>query len=1601
MEQLLQDDNFKILVDALSPDSSLPSNQIISIMTRFRKNLCFEWISKIVKANNKDIDPCLAKIIRTILQYTIHSDATVRVTAYSSLGGLLVTIAPFAVNLFPKSFQTAIDGVEVTPKLSIAVINMFMFLTRFLSPVSLEKYIVDVPVSFHFSVDVSEFIQYIPKSIPLMKGIPLVLLQNILRSLICSCGRKPNAAFTSTIVSLVRLNTKPQLAVLLNYIKANDLAAAAVWLGPHLLDDPEIFNALSEDDKNMFFNYAIKEFARTPLNLGQFELACKLCALFLRYSKDQSVYDNYMSIIQNELNQRDYPPIYKVRMLFLPTNLDQLQDNSSDMDSLRSARLTALATHFEDNINTCDADQIAKMFASYQNSDNDLYCTFVDSFSRCIAGMLNKCKEKVHIEILEFILKKKNKNWVHDEAVAHLIDNIPTILCQHYLPTYTDLALDKLLEFSLSSNDRLVNTTLDSLKKFASFTNLENILMRIIKTDFLDEDAVERRFNLLSELALVFKSDLFLMFVNIAYECLLLYDNTSTLSFIYAFLSRIQFDQAHEVVPQKIITFSLSFIIKHYQLYTRKDLEKEGVYDIAVPEEYFLETLDTDIVTNPTINHQDALKHVKNCYAFLLAHKPQSTTDMMLLFDLSIRLVPIFDTFALEGAAALVGDNRDYDEMMWYLAGVTFKSTSNDGVAAACCRYFVKSNRPLPPDIAKNVSDYLVQESTLDPELLFLCFVLTDVMDHALAMEKLPVLIQRLPPKEATLLVFKLSQVVGKINTEQFPEEYSIALLEYAVNFGGVYQERVQKYIDTVPFSDWPLEDNIMNKELVQFLGPNAHIKVPLFEYYRNKKPNQNLIDSANELIQQESTDNQNSTINSGAVPETEIQLQDGNENTSTNITKTNETPTENNDTAETANENHSTGEATNEDNEAPNSENANENTNKITTNDSTVVVNGSEPVNNLDHHHWLFVINNLNLFDRQGVLNYILSHRDLFNKIDLSSIIPPRKIEKHFDKQYSPVDKSNLIKLCSLASFLNRNYYLEDIALSRSYFLNSNTRTSWQLIKKYLDLYLSQNNEAGLLALLKYAYKTKIAFNLTEKEEDQLLFDNDLFFTDDAFPYTMRQLQRIYGSFMKIHQNIIDRIEKKIGQKIEPSLIFTDDPLIISVVVVDPKPFLNHILSRVVYKAHEFLPFMKFLAKINFDAQKIVSLATRYIVQYAEFKSIRKRVVFLRFLNCALQSLERQQKRDELTVIIDGINEIFVTIVSSLSSSMYKEISILLHFLIQNSMRTDFYTESFLQNITIKNVTYPMFIRSMAYLLIKKKEQQSSLPYRNIRKFNMYLLPSEQNQVFQTIQMLSSDSGFVEFFALIKPYLTSIQPNLFSIAKNFLTGAPFDLLLLNILMHPESIDLIPDEFYTDFIRNFLSNPKRPIFNTSLPLCNCLVKRIPMVFNNLLKLKFYTPLLISTISKVYVEVRNQKSSRRQKEVFDMQIFEAYYDIVMEYVTVPSVKLLYSIGKGFADLASFFFNRLVISTKTNFYSVFLVLRAIYNVSDSKVKHLISTVVTATHDIYAPKSRAATMDAIVGERQNEKCLDFLIAASETDDVDAIIKEYSDLIEKRVQY
>jgi hypothetical protein len=97
---------FKFLADATISRSPPPPNDAITIMTRFRRSLSFGWLSQIPHSSRV---PYVASSIRVFLKCTESTDATVRIISYSTLGGLLLSVAPFRPITFYRAREQSIQ----------------------------------------------------------------------------------------------------------------------------------------------------------------------------------------------------------------------------------------------------------------------------------------------------------------------------------------------------------------------------------------------------------------------------------------------------------------------------------------------------------------------------------------------------------------------------------------------------------------------------------------------------------------------------------------------------------------------------------------------------------------------------------------------------------------------------------------------------------------------------------------------------------------------------------------------------------------------------------------------------------------------------------------------------------------------------------------------------------------------------------------------------------------------------------------------------------------------------------------------------------------------------------------------------------------------------------------------------------------------------------------------------------------------------------------------------------------------------------------------------------------------------------------------------
>lgn len=812
MVYLIQkDEHFKILYEHQEGKVTVPPAKLCSTIGSLRKNLSLKWLKNL---KNHDPKSCLTIAIITILKYTDNPDASVRVIAYSTLGAMLLCVATFDPILFIHAFGNATSQTPISPRPSMGIINMFVYLSRFVSSVQLQEFIIVVPVVNHFNADVSDFLKYLPQIIPLMKNLPSSFHQCFLKTLLKLCSKRLNSSFTVAVYSLVCLNKPLLVPFLTNIVSDPSLDTAVVYLGPTLIGDREIYDILTDNGRELFLAAALKEFVRDPPGFTEFEASCITCSHFLRYARKTDQYEALHSRIFAKL-KKDYQPHFRRLRMLLPMSLEDILSIHEDTDSMKAAQILAITSYYLDNVETTDSDQISQIFLSYRFTRNDLYCSLIESLSKCINLFLSNCKEHYHIKLLKWILKKNNINWVHDMAVANLLGGIDCYLCAKIIPEFFKLACERLLVFSLSPNNRLFSASIAAIKHIVSYDTLHDLLSTIIRCDWIDEFNVSRRFELLSTLASIFNSDEFQLFVPIAFECILFFGSINVVSNACVFLSKIKVDS----IPEDIRIFCLNFIASNFESFTQMPINVPVQTFVSPPPgPNFLDAIDTDIVTNPVFDQETALAPIRNCFHLCCLIPLKSLKEIEVFFWYCINLVPLFPQEALEKAFEIQSFKNVNEDILWKVLYRTFKTSSSDSVTATCCKLLSRSIRDIPPNVDVMVEKYLIEQRSKDPDLLYYVFVLVDQLQHDKAIQSVPSLVKGLDHKIASVLLFKLVLVIGREMVMTIADKYAIALLQYANFYGGEYTEKVNKYIESTSFSEWPLDDDGMNAELVTFL---------------------------------------------------------------------------------------------------------------------------------------------------------------------------------------------------------------------------------------------------------------------------------------------------------------------------------------------------------------------------------------------------------------------------------------------------------------------------------------------------------------------------------------------------------------------------------------------------------------------------------------------------------------------------------------------------------------------------------------------------------------------------------------------------------------
>jgi hypothetical protein len=183
--------------------------------------------------------------------------ANVSVAAFSCIGALLVSLAPFCTPTLIETFKDVVVlQMEVSSNTSIAIIAIFLFLAQRLATHEIPNLIRDVPVLHHFNADLRAFLHYVPNLIKQMSDLGIDFHRALLRSLIIACGKDPNSHIVDSLVLLLNRYPEALMNDLMDFMAAPNRKQVLLALGSQILRTKTLSVFLSRDQKATIFELA-------------------------------------------------------------------------------------------------------------------------------------------------------------------------------------------------------------------------------------------------------------------------------------------------------------------------------------------------------------------------------------------------------------------------------------------------------------------------------------------------------------------------------------------------------------------------------------------------------------------------------------------------------------------------------------------------------------------------------------------------------------------------------------------------------------------------------------------------------------------------------------------------------------------------------------------------------------------------------------------------------------------------------------------------------------------------------------------------------------------------------------------------------------------------------------------------------------------------------------------------------------------------------------------------------------------------------------------------------------------------------------------------
>lgn len=783
MLRLTQKDyNFFLLCSFIKtppPDST----KLVKAVQTFRSKLSLKWLDLVLEDENPV--ECLKYVWLVLFKISTHEDATVRVSVYNAIGGLLFTMLPFSPHHIMNSFSEATQEYKITTRASICIVSSFLYICHFISPSDLEDFVTNTPVIPHFGVDVSSFIQYIPKFVRLMKPLDVQFHKVLLRSLLSSFGRKPNHDFVKSVVSLVALNPEVLIKDLMEFIISNSLNQTILAIGPQILLNDNIFELLSENYISQFLDASLSVLSNTESILSDFEQACGTLSILCNRYKGEKLENLKEKIKKNTLQDdgltlKEYPKHFNRLLLQLPTPIEDLQINPNDLNSIKCAKINALVNYAR---KTDDRKPVLLMLSKLNDftPSGDVLTSLINSMQPLFPLLLQKNfdvenfrkENKILSDLLRSILIRNDMTWLQKVSVLNLLLSIGIDLGNKLIEDFESIVIPLILEFACSPQNELSSVATSTLGQFVNLNNVSVVKSFLWSVNYFDPMSALPFIVILNIIADSLGHEELTEFCGIVCELIIFYPNEPEIAGnAFNFLEKCHF---YEDVPNAVISACIDWITRLYLSITQNSSKVSSPLKNE-PLTPLISTVETDVVASDLLDIRFKLLPLLYCYKFFISLKGILSPYCLLFTKELTRIFPdaIIPTLLNIPLANIKSDFAEMPEMICSI----LKSAKTLETASDCCEFLF---------------NFASNECLLSQKDLVQFFVKNPkVVDGKYLYQFYRFLMKVNPSKSDELL----SIITGKL------DDVNLAIFE--MKLGTFSIEKFKKFRETIKFEDWP-----------------------------------------------------------------------------------------------------------------------------------------------------------------------------------------------------------------------------------------------------------------------------------------------------------------------------------------------------------------------------------------------------------------------------------------------------------------------------------------------------------------------------------------------------------------------------------------------------------------------------------------------------------------------------------------------------------------------------------------------------------------------------------------------------------------------------